>query len=138
MPLRNFLIAGLLAVGAGPALAWEHRAELGVEAWGFADEGAQDQSTNVAAASVKADIWQQRNGGADTLTFTPFFRYDSEDRERRHADIRQLDWVRVSGAYELRAGIRQVFWGVTEATHLVDILNQTDLVEAIDGEQKLG
>jgi hypothetical protein len=31
-----------------------------------------------------------------------------------------------------------VFWGVTEFKHLVDIVNQTDLVENIDGEDKLG
>ena len=31
-----------------------------------------------------------------------------------------------------------MFWGVTELRHLVDIINQTDLVENLDGEQKLG
>ncbi len=31
-----------------------------------------------------------------------------------------------------------MFWGVTESRHLVDIINQTDLVENIDGEDKLG
>jgi len=30
------------------------------------------------------------------------------------------------------------FWGVTEFQHLVDIINQTDLVENIDTEDKLG
>jgi len=31
-----------------------------------------------------------------------------------------------------------VFWGVTEFVHLVDIINQTDQLESIDGEEKLG
>jgi hypothetical protein len=31
-----------------------------------------------------------------------------------------------------------VFWGVTEFKHLVDVINQTDFVENIDGEDKLG
>ena len=35
-------------------------------------------------------------------------------------------------------GLRKVFWGVTESAHLVDIVNQTDLVENIDTEDKLG
>jgi hypothetical protein len=39
---------------------------------------------------------------------------------------------------EVLAGVRRVFWGVTEFQHLVDIINQTDLVEDIDGEDKLG
>jgi hypothetical protein len=35
-------------------------------------------------------------------------------------------------------GANKVFWGVTESRHLVDIINQTDLVEDIDEEQNLG
>ena len=38
----------------------------------------------------------------------------------------------------LRAGIGRVFWGVTESYHLVDVINQTDLVENVDREDKLG
>ncbi len=44
----------------------------------------------------------------------------------------------VRGNWELRAGVRKVFWGVTESQHLVDIINQTDYVENPDGEEKLG
>jgi hypothetical protein len=35
-------------------------------------------------------------------------------------------------------GANTVFWGVTESVHLVDIINQTDAVADIDGEDKLG
>jgi len=38
----------------------------------------------------------------------------------------------------LLVGINSVFWRVVESNHLVDILNQTDLIEDIDGEEKLG
>ena len=38
----------------------------------------------------------------------------------------------------MKAGVGQIFWGVTESQHLVDIVNQTDFVESIDGEKKLG
>ncbi len=38
----------------------------------------------------------------------------------------------------MRVGFRKVFWGVTESEHLVDIVNQTDLVEDLDMEEKLG
>ena len=40
--------------------------------------------------------------------------------------------------WDLHLGVKQIFWGVTEFNHLVDIINQTDLVENIDGEDKLG
>ena len=35
-------------------------------------------------------------------------------------------------------GIDKVFWGVIESRHLVDYINQTDGVEDVDGEDKLG
>lgn len=38
----------------------------------------------------------------------------------------------------MRAGLAKVFWGVAESRHLVDVINQTDLVENLDGEAKLG
>ncbi len=44
----------------------------------------------------------------------------------------------MADSWELRTGIRKVFWGVTESQHLVDIINQTDNVENPDGEEKLG
>ncbi|TDJ62611.1 MAG: hypothetical protein E2O42_00450, partial [Nitrospina sp.] len=40
--------------------------------------------------------------------------------------------------FELRLGVRKEFWAVTEVLHLVDNINQIDLVENFDGEQKLG
>ena len=42
------------------------------------------------------------------------------------------------GEWELRLGVDRVFWGVTESQHLVDIINQTDLVEHPNKESKLG
>ena len=65
-------------------------------------------------------------------------RWDEQDNDRSHFDIRELTWVHVTDAWELRTGIRKVFWGVTESRHLVDIINQTDNVENPDGEEKLG
>ncbi len=80
-------------------------------------------------------VWDQ---GKQSMTFVPFLRLDQHDDERTHGDIRELTWTKVGGRWELRAGFRKVFWGVTEFQHLVDIINQTDLVEDIDTEEKLG
>ncbi len=76
--------------------------------------------------------------GYQSLTFTPFVRLDSQDSERSHVDIRELVWIKAEKTWEIRAGISKVFWGVTESQHLVDIINQTDLVENFDREDKLG
>ena len=65
-------------------------------------------------------------------------RVDSADSRRTHGDIRDLYYSRVGDSWDLHLGVKRVFWGVTEFNHLVDIINQTDLIENIDGEDKLG
>jgi hypothetical protein len=77
-------------------------------------------------------------GTDDRLTAIPFVRWDRWDQERSHIDLREFNWSHFGGGWDLRVGIDKVFWGVAESRHLVDIINQTDLVEDIDGEDKLG
>nr|VFJ46465.1 MAG: hypothetical protein BECKFM1743A_GA0114220_100379 [Candidatus Kentron sp. FM]VFJ67919.1 MAG: hypothetical protein BECKFM1743C_GA0114222_104712 [Candidatus Kentron sp. FM]VFK07246.1 MAG: hypothetical protein BECKFM1743B_GA0114221_100359 [Candidatus Kentron sp. FM] len=72
------------------------------------------------------------------FSFIPFMRYDPEHDERTHADIRELYWLYNGNAWEVLAGVNQVFWGVAESRHLVDIINQKDVVEDPDLEDKLG
>jgi hypothetical protein len=88
--------------------------------------------------SAQPEYYRKWDNGDQSFIFTPFVRIDQHDSERTHADIRELAWIKVAETWELRAGIRKVFWGVTESQHLVDIINQTDLVENLDGEDKLG
>lgn len=90
------------------------------------------------SVSVEAEIYTEWADGTQSLTFKPFYRFDEMDEERTHGDIRELMWHQVAGDYEVKAGIGKVFWGVTESAHLVDIVNQTDSVESLDGEEKLG
>ncbi len=74
-----------------------------------------------------------------SLVFTPFGRLDQHDQNRTHWDIRELRYGFLYEDWELRVGFDKVFWGVTEAVHLVDIVNQTDLIEdPIKQEVKLG
>lgn len=77
-----------------------------------------------------------------SLTFEMFYRYDSADPHRTHADLRAayllLFGETGDGEWELRAGVDRVFWGVAESRHLVDIVNQTDFVEHPNEETKLG
>lgn len=139
MRVRAVAVALFLAGVVAPAAAWERRGEIGVEAFGFVRSGAQGQDAASAALSWRGEWWTSWNEGRDVVTVAPFVRFDSADRERRGADLRQLEWTHARrDGIELRSGIRQVFWGVTEGEHLVDIINQTDQVAALDGEQKLG
>ena len=111
-------------------------AELGLEWRGFSEPGlyGQDQSQS----SVRAEFGfegEVLDGDYELLLFS---RYDAEDDERSHNDVRELSWSYVGDEWSLKAGISKVFWGVTESAHLVDIINQTDGVEGVDGEEKLG
>ncbi|MEL6766506.1 MAG: hypothetical protein AAFP17_04945 [Pseudomonadota bacterium] len=73
-----------------------------------------------------------------TFRFTPFARADLADDERTNGDIREAKVDYVSGPWSVRVGVDTIFWGKTEAFHLVDIVNQTDFAEAIDDETRLG
>ena len=83
-----------------------------------------------------------RGEGDWSFTMAPFFRYDGADSSRTHADLREAYLLMFGeagdGEWELRLGVDRVFWGVTESQHLVDIINQTDLVEHPNKETKLG
>lgn len=100
----------------------------------FAD---QDYRYNVSVAAEPEFYWEW-DDARQSVVFRPFIRGDQHDAERSHGDIRELSWLYVGDTWEWRLGVRKVFWGVTEFNHLVDVINQTDGVDSLDGEEKLG
>ncbi|PHS14407.1 MAG: hypothetical protein COA86_15825 [Kangiella sp.] len=94
-----------------------------------------DQQLSLAASP---EFFWRWNNGDDSFEFVPSARVDQYDEERTHVDIREFSWVHVGDDWETRIGIRREFWGVTEFQHLVDIINQSDSVEDVDNEDKLG
>ncbi len=98
----------------------------------------QRQDSGIFSLLTQPEWYFDWNDGDDSILFTPFFRYDSVDPERTHFDIREFYYLHVGDDWEVRAGIGQVFWGVTESQHLIDIVNQWDSVEDLDREDKLG
>ena len=114
------------------------RLEAGIELQAFAEKGFHTDARTNASLSVTAEKSHEWNRGDDILYAEFFARIDEQDDERTHADIRELSWLHIEESSDLRIGFSRVFWGVTESQHLVDIINQTDLVENPDGEDKLG
>lgn len=132
--------ATVLAPHQGLAADFSYSGRVGAELRAFFDDPAfagQEQNSNVSAMVEPEFVWQS-DDGAHAINFKPFFRVDQHDDERTHGDIRELAWEYYADDWELRAGVRKVYWGVTEFQHLVDVINQTDGVEDIDGEDKLG
>jgi len=118
-------------------LAVETDFELSLESRLFAHDGYAGQDNQSQSLSARGEFVVE-TGEHSQLVFAPFVRVDSEDDKRTHADVRELFWSALGDRWEFSLGVKQVFWGVTEFNHLVDVINQTDLVENVDGEDKLG
>lgn len=99
---------------------------------------SNDQHRSYLSYSLEPEYHHEWDRGKTWFTFTPFFRGNQHDSRRTHADIRELNVGYAGDRWEFQAGISKVFWGITESQHLVDIVNQTDLVENTDTEDKLG
>ncbi len=104
----------------------------------FEDPLSPEQHNSYLSAVTEPEYSHEWDDGTQNLDVKLFYRVDQYDENRTHGDIRELSWTGVSDNWEFLAGISKVFWGVTETQHLVDIVNQTDLVENVDAEDKLG
>jgi hypothetical protein len=119
---------------------WLWGGDAGAEQRYFFEEPRWPGQADDAVGSVHTNLearWRDDSGN-QRASFKLFGRLDSVDDERSHADLREAYWAYAGDDWELLLGANKVFWGVTESRHLVDIINQTDLVEDIDREQKLG
>lgn len=122
-----------------PAKAAELRGSVAADYRHFLQSPlAPVQHRNYSSIVAEPEFYFESEDRRDSLTFVPFYRQDSHDAERTHTDLRELYWRHVGDRYEVSIGNRRVFWGTTESQHLVDVINQTDLVENPDGEDKLG
>jgi hypothetical protein len=128
----------LEGINASVAIANEFSGYMTVEGrLFFNDPRFPGQSRNNVSFAIQPEYYHEWENGSSFI-FVPFARLDSADSRRSHFDVREMNYLWLGDPWELRVGIGKVFWGVTEFVHLVDIINQTDLVEDPDGEEKLG
>ena len=133
------ILPAVLLLTANTVLAAEWRGNAVVDyLWFEQDAAFPGQEDSYLSAAVEPEFFHDWNDGYDLFTFIAFYRKDQHDEERTHGDIRELSWLHAGDDWEVTAGVSKVFWGVTEAIHLVDIINQSDTVENLDGEDKLG
>ena len=143
MPYRNLTLLLLIVLSCvNSYAATSSSAYISLEGRHFFENGQWDNQNKNNGLSLFTELdWvrvKQNNNVDQEIHFTPFIRYDSIDDERSHADIREAYWLSKHNSWEWLIGVNRVFWGVTESRHLVDIINQTDILEDIDGEEKLG
>lgn len=99
-------------------------------------DGAPDHL--IGSMAMEPTVEYSWKGGSQFLRFTGFARVDTVTENRTHADVREAKYVGVFGPLELTVGVDRRFWGVTEAVHLVNIINQVDTLEDVDFEDYLG
>lgn len=132
--------AALSQPGSARAEDFTLRGSIEPELRLFTQTPSNTRQTNsdisVASEVTAKYFW---DGGNQSLVATPFARLDQRDNRRTHWDLREARYAYVFGNWEIRAGIDKVFWGVTEAVHLVDIVNQSDAIEdPVKQEVRLG
>ena len=139
------LVCAVFAIPAwadDPALEFELTGRIALEGRWFPNEAAHPgQRDATAGYTAQATLHAQHADGA-SFTLTPFYRYDSADAYRTHADLREAYLLVFGelgdGEWEARIGFDRVFWGVAEFHHLVNIVNQADLIEHPNEEIALG
>lgn len=128
------------AFGLAHAGDWEFGASVGAELRLFPEDPAFSGQLETYQPSllIEPDIRWESEDRKHQFVLVPFARIDGEDDERSHADLREGYYRYIGDDYEVLVGATKVFWGVAESRHLVDIINQTDAIEDIDEEDKLG
>lgn len=133
-------IVALLLAGTSVAGEWDITGFVGVDARAFWLNGRYPNQEDGLDLSLIAqpELYWRSDDEHQRVSIVGFARADSHDSERSHADLREAYWGLERGGWDLNVGVNKVFWGVAESRHLVDVINQTDLVEDIDQEDKLG
>ncbi|MBI1392669.1 MAG: hypothetical protein GC152_08010 [Alphaproteobacteria bacterium] len=136
-------LAATAAASFAPAAAQdiEFTAEVSAELRYFADGPAYAGQIERWQPSIVLEP-ELRWSDADRthqVAILPFYRADFQDEEREHFDLREAYYrYNDDDGWSVTLGLAKVFWGRTESRHLVDIINQSDSVEDIDEEDKLG
>lgn len=136
------VLSALLLMATSPAMGGdlEFSGSVGAETRVFFEDGLYPGQLETLQPSLmlEGDIRWSNDEGTWDVVMVPYARLDAKDGDRTHFDMREA-YVRWNGdEWSVRAGLAKVFWGVAESRHLVDIINQSDSVEDIDDEDKLG
>lgn len=134
------LLVATFATSTSSAEDWDITGFVGFDTRTFWLDGQHEGQENGLNTSLllQPEFYWRSDDSQQRISIVGFARVDSVDDERSHVDLREAYWGIDGNSWDLVAGVSKVFWGVTESRHLVDVINQTDLVESIDEESKLG
>jgi hypothetical protein len=128
-----------VAMASLPARAdVEYRGPIALDARAWFAPPAEPAQDGGLGVSFMAEPELSVAGARITAVVRPFARVDSQDPARTHYDLRRGEIVWARGGLELGAGAGLFHWGVMDGARLADVVNQLDLVEDADMDQKLG
>lgn len=134
------ILAGLLAGIPGPAAGGEGPAGFfSLEHRAFPRPPLFPSQVRHFNSAMALEIgYATEAAGFPYLVSKGFVRVDEHDPERTRFDVKELHLDFRTTKWALSLGANQVFWGVAESRHLVDVINQVDLAGDLDMEDKLG
>ncbi len=136
--LKTSLILSTMFIFSPPSFAVELSGKGGGEFLNFFQSAKNpEQHRTYASVFIEPELYYAINDHQE-LKAKLFYRYDANSTSRTHADIRELMFYQYADEWEIHAGIGKVFWGTTESRHLVDVVNQIDMLENLDDEARLG
>lgn len=105
----------------------------------FLQESATSSQQRRHEISVAAEVSYTATASAHaTVRGEIFARLAQPGAARDQLEVREALALFSPGPAAVDIGVTTVFWGVAESRHLVDIINQPDYREDIDGDTKLG
>lgn len=130
------------AATADSEIDFDFSGRVGVQSQSYWQHGAYSgQQRNAFGIILEPEFHFETETGS-SFSLKPFYRHDSMDPRRRRGDLREAYflWYGAAGdgEWELRVGLDQIFWGVTESINHVNIINQSDSVEDPFDKEKLG
>ncbi len=145
---HNTVLASLLALTALSVVTATYaspltpaKASVSGELTLFPQTGAQGQGRTTASLAAEGTWQGDWPDSSVQWTLTPFARWaswNSQDTARSHADLRVAELTGSRGDWHWQAGVSQIYWGVTEGNHPVDVINQVDALENPEGTVHLG
>ena len=111
---------------------WEINNEAGFDIREFHKEEAHSSQKNTYSNYLSSEIYLEISERINFIA-EPYYRYDHNDKERSLFNFKENYLIYLQGNSEVKLGIAEIFWGVTESKNLVDIINVYD---GTDGDQK--
>ena len=115
---------------------WEINHEIVFEIREFHKQEAYSNQKNTYSSYYKSELFITISDNSNFIS-EPYFRYDHNDKNRTLFDLKVNKFTYFKDNYEIKFGIDEVFWGITESKNIVDIINSNDST-AGDLKEKLG